>query len=45
MFRVILLFGLLAWLLAGCNTMGGSCNNLSTPGDGIDNKADEDKSY
>jgi predicted small secreted protein len=45
MFRAILLLGLLAWPLAGCNTVGGSCNNLSTPGDGIDNKADEDKPY
>ncbi len=44
MFMVIVLLGLLAWPLAGCNTMAGSCNNLSTP-DGIDNKADEDKSY
>ncbi|MGH8716644.1 MAG: hypothetical protein ACREUI_07995, partial [Burkholderiales bacterium] len=43
-FRVILLLGLLAWPLAGCNTVAGSCNNLSTPG-GIENKADEDKSY
>jgi len=45
MFRAILLLGLLAWPLAGCNTVAGSCNNLSTPGDVIDNKADEVKSY
>ena len=45
MFRVILLLGLLAWPLAGCNAVGNSCKNLSTPGDGIENKADEDKSY
>jgi predicted small secreted protein len=44
MFKVILLLGLLAWLLAGCNTVGGPCNNISTP-DGIDNTADEVKSY
>jgi predicted small secreted protein len=45
MFRAILLLGLLAWPLSGCNTVGGSCNNLSTPGDVIDNKADEVTSY
>ncbi len=44
MFRVIVLLGLLAWPLAGCNTVADSCNNLSTY-DGIDNKADEDTSY
>ena len=41
---VIMLLGLLAWPLAGCNTMAGPCNNISTP-DTIDNKADEDKPY
>ncbi len=44
MLRIVLLLGLLAWPLAGCNSVTGSCNNLSTP-DGINNKADEDKSY
>jgi hypothetical protein len=41
---VIMLLGLLAWPLAGCNTVARPCNNISTP-DTIDNKADEDKSY
>lgn len=43
-FSFILLLSLLAWPLAGCNTMASPCNNLSTP-QGIDNKAEEDNRY
>ena len=43
MFKVILLLGLLAWPLAGCNAVGGACNNLSTPGDEAEQKTDEKK--
>ena len=45
MFRIILLLGLLAWPLAGCNTMASPCNNLSTPGAEIEKNAGEEKSY
>ena len=43
--RKLVMFGVLAGFLAGCNTMAGLGKDVGTLGNKIENKAEEKKSY
>ena len=45
MVRKLVMFSVLAGVLAGCNTMAGLGKDVGTLGNKIENKAEEKKSY